>query len=58
MADRMCHVVQKSGVAPPWKKAFSLMKTMRCLQTSRVYGKQNSVREYHLFGVSYTGRGI
>jgi len=32
--------VPKSGVAPPWKKPFSLMKIMRCLRISLVYGKE------------------
>ena len=34
--------IPKSGVAPPWKKAFSLMKMMRCLRISLVYGKQKT----------------
>jgi len=28
-----------SGVGPSWKKAFSLMITMRCLQISLIYGE-------------------
>ena len=34
--------VPKSGVAPPWRKSFSLMKTMRCLRISRDFGKQKT----------------
>ena len=32
--------VPKSRVAPPWKKAFSLMRVMRCLRISLVCGKK------------------
>jgi len=36
--------VPKSGVAPSWKKAFSLMKIMRWLRISRVYGKKKQTK--------------
>ena len=36
--------VPKSGVAPPWRKSFSLMKTMRCLRISRDFSKQKQTK--------------
>jgi len=33
--------VPKSGVVPPWKNTFNLMKIMRCLGISLVVGKKS-----------------
>jgi len=45
LADHICWLVHSTGSTKewsgtPWKKAFNLMKIMRCLQLSLVYGKK------------------